>query len=153
MIKRTFKYTDFNGIDREEEIYFHLTRTELVELAMKYPGGIASWIRKITTASNGSAIYETLENILLTAYGEKSDDGRRFIKSPELAQAFKQTPMYDELFQELAFDATKMAKFIEEITPEMPSEAEKSNAARGAIVDFQPGPLPGQTLITETPAT
>lgn len=135
MLKRTFKYVDFNGVEREEDVFFHLSKTDLVELQMSVPGGIAAYIRQISSAQDSKAIFSALREIMLKAYGEKSLDGRRFMKSKEISEAFAQTPMFDELFQELAFDEAKMAAFIDAITPD-------DNRPRGAITDFTPGPLP-----------
>lgn len=142
MLKRTFKYVDFDGNPREEDVYFHLTKTEMVELSMSVPGGIAAWIRKIASAQDSKEIYNILRKIILKCYGEKSLDGRRFMKSEELSEAFAQTPMFDELFQELAFNEDKMATFIDAVTPD-------DNRVRGAIVDFTPGPLPDVEPLTE----
>lgn len=60
---------------------------------------------------------KTFEEIILTAYGEKSDDGRRFVKSDELSQAFKETEAYSELFMELLTDDKAAAAFINGILP------------------------------------
>lgn len=135
MLKRTFNYTDFDGEKHEEDAYFNLTMTEVFELNMSVPGGFAEYIRRIVNAKDAGEICKNIRNIILTAYGEKSPDGRRFIKSQKLSEEFSQTPMYDMLFQELAFDDEKMSEFIEKVVPDQ-------NRERGAIVDFVPGPLP-----------
>lgn len=135
MLKRTFKYDDFAGNPREEEVYFHLSRTELVELSMSVPGGIGAYIRRIAAAQDGAEIYKTLRKIVLKAYGEISLDGRRFEKSEAISEAFSQTPMYDMLMQELMFSEDNMSSFIDAVTPD-------ENRERGAIVDFVPGKLP-----------
>lgn len=144
MLKRTFKYTDFNGVEREEDVFFHLSKTDIVELQMSVPGGIAAYIQQISSAQDSRAIFQALREIMLKAYGEKSLDGRRFVKSKEISEAFAQTPMFDELFQELAFNEDKMAAFIDAITPD-------DNRPRGAITDFTPGPLPTQPVATVEP--
>lgn len=134
MLKRTFKYTDMDGIEREEDAWFHLTKTETLELTLSYPGGMLAWIRRVSNARDGASIIKYMRDVILKAYGVKSDDGRRFIKSEKISEEFAQTPMFDELFQELAFDEKKMADFVNAILPEQKGDG-------GAIKDFQPGPL------------
>ena len=51
-------------------------------------------------------------------YGEKSPDGKRFIKNQELRDAFAQTEAYSDLFMELATDAEAAARFINGIVPQ-----------------------------------
>ena len=53
----------------------------------------------------------------MKSYGEKSLDGKRFIKNKELTEAFIQTEAYSELFVELASNADEAVKFINGIMP------------------------------------
>jgi hypothetical protein len=64
-------------------------------------------------------IVELFKDIILKAYGEKSPDGRRFIKTQELRDGFAQTEAYSELFMELSTDANAAAVFVNGITPVM----------------------------------
>ena len=57
------------------------------------------------------------KDLVLKAYGVKSDDGRRFIKSKELSEEFAQTEAYSQIFMELATDADAAAKFVNGIIP------------------------------------
>ncbi len=47
------------------------------------------------------------------AYGQKSDDGKRFIKSEQLREEFSQTAAYSTLFMELAMDDNAAVIFLE----------------------------------------
>lgn len=129
MLKRTFKYTDYNGVPREETVYFNLTEAEITEISLSVSGGLDQMIRRIVEAQDGKQILSTFKEILLKSYGEKSPDGKRFIKSKELSEAFSQTEMYNELFMELAFDAEKASEFITAVCPK-----QKDN--KGKIVDI-----------------
>ena len=100
MLKKTIKYTDYNGVERKEDFYFHLTKPELIEMQFSTDGGLDEKIRKIFMAQDGRAIMNIFKELILKAYGEKSDDGRRFIKSKELSEAFAQTEAYTELYME-----------------------------------------------------
>lgn len=148
MVVKNFKYIDFNGNEREEEVRFNLTKTEIMELSMSVNGGLDQMIRRIVSAQDGATIMATFREILLKAYGEKSLDGRRFIKSKELSEAFAQTPMYDQLYQELVYDAEKAAEFFKAVAPPVGdvNPPANSNPSRGAITTFTPGPLPTQQI-------
>ena len=117
MLKRTFSYTDFDGVQREESAYFNLTKSELTEMELSATGGLTKMIERIVETQDGGRIISIFKELILKAYGEKSPDGRRFVKSQELSEAFSQTPMYDQLFMELATDADKASEFIKAVIP------------------------------------
>ena len=117
MFKKTITYTDYNGTERTEDFYFNLTKAELMEMELSIPGGMKGMLEKIISAQDTGKIIETFKKILLKSYGEKSEDGKRFIKSPELSKAFSETEAYSVLFVELAQDATKASEFINGIIP------------------------------------
>ena len=117
MLKKTIAYTDYNGVERKEDFYFNLTKAELTEMEMSINGGLAEMINKIVAAQDAPAIIKVFKDLVLRAYGEKSLDGKRFIKSEELATGFAQTEAYSILFMELATDADAAAKFINGIVP------------------------------------
>lgn len=123
MLKLTRTYTDYNGSSRTEDFYFNLTQAEITEMELSVDGGLVEMINRITAAKDGKQIIALFKDIVLRAYGEKSADGRRFIKNQELRDAFSQTEAYSDLFIELATDADAAAKFINGIVP-----AKKTNA-------------------------
>ena len=129
MLKKTIKYTDYNGVERKEDFYFHLTKAEIMELQMQSTGGLSAMLQHIIDSEDTKAIIETFKKIILQAYGEKSLDGKRFMKTNDLGVplsiAFSQTEAYSELFMELSTDADAAAKFIQGIVPadlEIPEE-------------------------------
>ena len=124
MITETIKYTDYNGTEREEKFMFNLTKAELMELEMGTTGGLAEMIQKIVEAQDAPSIIKIFKELILKAYGEKSADGKRFIKSKELSEGFAQTEAYSELFMKLATDADAAAKFVKGIVP---SDIDTSN--------------------------
>lgn len=117
MLKKTITYTDYNGSERTEDFYFNLTQAELMEMEMGTTGGMAEMIKKIVAAQDAPSIIKVFKEIIFKAYGEKSPDGRRFIKSTELSEAFSQTEAYSTLFMELSTDADAAAKFVNGIMP------------------------------------
>lgn len=117
MIKKTVTFTDYNGVARTEDFYFNLSKAEVMELEMSTTGGLAETIQKIVAAQDAPAIIKIFKDLVLRAYGEKSPDGRRFIKSEDIATAFSQTEAYSQIFMELATDADAAAKFVNGIIP------------------------------------
>ena len=129
MLKKVIKYTDFDGNVREEAFYFNMTKAEVAELEMSTTGGLSQWIEKIVAAQDGKEIITLFKEFILKSYGEKSPDGKRFIKSKELTEAFSQTEAYSQLFMELATNAEAAAAFVNAIVPNpKPIESAKSSA-------------------------
>ena len=117
MIKEKITYTDYNGNERSEDFYFNLSKAEVMEMEMSTTGGMADMIQRIIDAQDAPAIIKVFKDLILRAYGEKSADGKRFIKSEELSAAFSQTEAYSILFMKLATDADAAAKFINGVIP------------------------------------
>lgn len=118
MLKKNIKYTDYNGTEREETFYFNLSKAELMEMEMGTAGGFAEMIQKVVAAQDSPTIIKIFKDLILTAYGEKSLDGKRFIKSKELSEEFEQTEAYSNLFMELATNAEAAAAFVNGIVPD-----------------------------------
>ena len=117
MLKKTITYTDYNGNQRTEDYYFNLSKSEIMEMEMSTAGGLAEMLTKIVNTQDAPALVKTFKDLILKSYGEKSPDGKRFIKSEELSTAFYQTEAYSQLFMELSTDADKCAAFINGIIP------------------------------------
>lgn len=119
MIKKTIEYTDYNGNLCTEEAFFHLTKAELIELELSEKDGFQEHIKKLTEEQNTKEIYKIFKEILTSAYGIKSEDGKRFIKDPQLTKEFTQTEAFSELIFSLISDAEGAAAFIAGIGPKM----------------------------------
>ena len=121
MLTKTIKYTDYNGVEREEKFLFNLSKAELMEMEMGTAGGLAETIQTIIQTQDAPKIIEMFKKLILKAYGEKSADGKRFIKTDEngkpLSIGFSQTEAYSELCMELATDDVKAAEFVKGIIP------------------------------------
>lgn len=130
MLKKTITYTDYNGSERTEDFYFNLTKAEIMEMELSTTGGLAEMMQRIVAAQDTPALIKLFKDLILKAYGEKSPDGKRFIKSEEIATAFSQTEAYSILFMTLATDDKAAADFVNGIVP-----AELSKKAN--IIDVQ----------------
>ena len=134
MLKKPIKYTDYNGVEREEDFYFNLSKAELMEMELSKSGGLSDQIQKIIQAKDTPAIVAVFKDLILKAYGEKSPDGKRFVKNQELRDAFEQSEAYSNLFMELATDDQKAAEFINGIVP-----PEATNASGGGLTVIPTG--------------
>lgn len=117
MLKKTIEYVDYNGLTRKEDFYFNLTKAEIMEMEMSTSGGLAEMIQRIVAAQDAPSIIKVFKDLVLKAYGVKSPDGKRFIKTDELTLEFAQTEAYSILFMELATDADAAAAFVNGIMP------------------------------------
>ena len=117
MLKKTMTYTDYNGLERTEDFYFNLTKAEVLEMEMSTAGGLAETIQSVINAKDQVSIIKIFKDLILKAYGEKSPDGKRFIKSEEISNAFAQTEAYSQLFMELATNADSASQFVNGIVP------------------------------------
>lgn len=117
MLKKTINFTDYNGVERTEDFYFNLNEAELTEMQLMKEGGLREWLEKMIKSENKVEIMKMFKMIILKAYGEKSADGRRFVKSDAISEAFTQTEAYNKLFMELVSNETTMSEFVKGIVP------------------------------------
>ena len=127
MVVEKIKYTDFNGLEREEEFMFNLTEAEITEMELTTDGGLSESIKKIIAAQDTPEIIKVFKMLLLKSYGEKSADGRRFVKSDKLSEEFAQTNAYSQLFMKLATDDKAAVAFINGIMPDSMREKAAGN--------------------------
>ena len=125
MLKKTITYTDCNDVERTEDFYFNLSKAEVIEMELTTTGGMTKVIEKIISAQDTPALFRIFKDLILKSYGEKSLDGKRFIKSEELSEAFSQTEAYSELLTELVSDADKASKFVNAIIPKVDGKQAK----------------------------
>lgn len=121
MFSKKIKFDDFNGTPREETFYFNLTEAELIEMESSIDGGLAEYGRRIIECQNVPEIMELFKKLILISYGEKSADGRRFIKEDpvrgKLSLEFMQTNAYSELYMEFINNPDSAAEFFNNVIP------------------------------------
>lgn len=118
MLKKTIKYTDYNGKERVEDFYFNLSRAEIIEMEYGTKGHLTNMIQEIIDANDEPELIKLFKELVLKAYGVKSEDGKQFIKNDEVRTEFAQTEAYSVLFTTLATDADEAAKFVNGIIPQ-----------------------------------
>lgn len=137
MLKKTITYVDYDGNKRTEDHYFNLSKAELTEMEMSENGGFDKFIEQIVKTENNKEIYRLFKEIILMSYGEKSYDGKHFIKKKTvdgqtiyLRDQFEQTEAFSELVMELFSSENAASDFINQVIPKELSEqlADKLNA-------------------------
>lgn len=133
MLKKTIVYHDYDGNERSENFYFNLSKAEVMEMECSFSGGMTNVIEQMVNTQDVVRIMELFKKIIMAAYGEKSADGKRFMKiGPDgrrLAEGFVETEAYSELFMELVSDPKKFADFIAAVIPALPADAKNALAA------------------------
>ena len=129
MLKKTIKYTDYNGVERVEDHYFNLNQFELTEFAAELPDGLFEAVNessdrtqlqtaiRIHDKLGGKGIIEFIKKLVIKSYGVKSPDGKRFIKNQELCDEFVQSIAFDTFMMELMSDDMAAANFVNAIIP------------------------------------
>lgn len=118
MLKKTITYEDFNGESRTEDFYFNLTEAELLDMQMGTPGGFVAYVDMIVKAQDAPTLIKLFREIVLAAYGEKSLDGRSFIKTEEVKNKFRYTNAFSKLYMELATNDVAASDFMKAIIPQ-----------------------------------
>lgn len=120
MIKRDIKYTDYNDIEQTETFYFNFTKLEVAETELEL-GGIEETMNRLTETSDIKAAYHLFKDLLLSAYGRKTPDGKHFEKEDEngrpLAKQLENSPALGELIIDLMADVNDAAAFFRGMLP------------------------------------
>ena len=117
MIKWPITYTDYNGETHTEDFFFNLSKAEVMDMNLHADGSYGDYLKRIVEVRDHEKIAEEYKRLILSSYGEKSNDGKRFIKSKELSEAFSQTEAYSELYMQLATEDGAAQKFVEGVLP------------------------------------
>jgi len=138
MYSKRITYKDYDGNELTETFLFNLTKAEIVEMQLSTSGGFSERIQRIIDSQDVPEIIKTFKELILASYGEKSPDGKRFMKRAidghRLADDFTQTEAYSELFMELATNADSATEFINKIVPQ---DAETAAAIKNQQIAIQ----------------
>lgn len=118
MLVKKITYTDYDGVERTEDFYFNLTEAEVIEwLTTSGNYTLDKVLEKLVRAEKVKDIMLIFKDLIYKAYGEKSMDGKRFVKSKEVKDEFMESEAYSVLFMEVISDAKKAAEFLNAIVP------------------------------------
>ncbi len=128
MLKKTITYTDYNGNERTEDFYFNLSRAEVIEMEADSSLNLQEKLNTISNSGDSKEIMHKFKEIVLKAYGQKSEDGKRFMKSEEISRAFYETEAYSEIIMEFFQNPKSAEDFANGIIPKPEKNA--------AVTDF-----------------
>lgn len=129
MLEKEFEYTDYNGVVRKEKHYFNFSESEMTEMQLMKVGGFAEYLQSIIDAKDQTVLVTVFKDLILKAYGVKSEDGRRFIKSPATSEEFAQTEAYSQLYMSLVSSEQAALDFFRGvIPPSMQGDGDKAVA-------------------------
>lgn len=115
MFKHTVEYVDFNGNERKEELYFHLSLPEVTRIEAEIGKPMDQYIQEVTANQDMKTLLDFLEKMILNAYGQKTSDGKSFHKSKALRDEFEYSQAYAEVFEQLLTDKELARKFGEAV--------------------------------------
>lgn len=160
MYAKKIKYKDFNDNEREETFYFNLSKSEIIDLEWRTPGGIENYMHSIVSSLDGQKLADFFKMLIDKSYGVKTPDGRSFVKNAAVLENFKFTNAYDILYVQLATDTDAATEFFTGIFPkDIVEEAKKQKsmadkAGIQLIKNVQPEPIydPQLAALQQAPA-
>lgn len=126
MIKLPVNYTDFDDNAQSTVIHLHLSKRELLDLNIEDKQSRFEVLQKIfeqgeigsKALANAVKEYVSIfEEIILLAYGIRSEDGQRFVKSDAIREDLPNTAWYGDWLFELAQDPERMASILQQLVP------------------------------------
>lgn len=134
MHKKTVTYRDFNNVERTEDLYFNLTKTEMIEFALELPDGVSDTVdkdpekmdtekaaSKIASMLGTKGVFKFIKDLILKSYGVRKDEGRRFAKTDEdgrpLYIEFSQTMAFEAIMDEFTSNDIAAAEFVNAVIP------------------------------------
>ena len=112
MLKHQVSYKDFDNKSVKETLWFNLTTRDSAKLTIKY-GDLTAYVKKIEKEKDTAAMMVLIEDLVLTAYGERSEDGRHFLRNDEIRERFSYSLAFEALLDDLYSDEKKMSKFFD----------------------------------------
>lgn len=144
MLKREIKFEDFNGNPGSVICYFNISKPEIIELEVEFDEGFSNFLQRIVETKDNKELVKRFKEVILMAYGVKSDDGTRFIKSDQLREEFSQTAAFEALYMELLSNENAAAEFITAVLPkDLAAAATTQNltAAKLSVMPSPPNPI------------
>lgn len=136
MFKDTVSYTDFNGDVHTKELYFHLSATELLDMEYSKEGTWSKYLGEVLDSGDNGKMIFAMQDLIKKSYGVKSEDGQRFIKSPEILDEFLQSGAYQEFFMKLLANEDYSTNFVNGILPKDLSNLINKNSASDSRQDL-----------------
>ena len=137
MQRVTVTYEDFDGNSVQEELFFNLSKAELIRMELDNPIPLSVMASRVQENPGGVDTYRFATYLITKAYGMRSEDGRRFHKTAEQTADFETSPAYDAILEKFMADTDFAAGFIGGILPKglMDQAQDLIKANPGASID------------------
>lgn len=137
MFKKTIAFKDFNDNQRVQDFYFHMSKAEFLTMAAS--GDVfVSRLQRIVASKDNGAIMEEFRAIIKAACGMRSEDGARFLKTPEAQSDLLDSGAFDELLIELCTNENAASEFINQLFPKkMQEEMAEQLKSQTAVDPFK----------------
>lgn len=117
MIKKTIKFHDYDGNEREDDFYFNLTQVELNKINgdPSLPGGIESSVARAQKNEDAGEMLRIVDMLISRSYGVKLPDGsfvKRNASGLPLYEMFVNTEAYDNLITDLITNENDIVTFL-----------------------------------------
>lgn len=116
MYKITRKFEDYNGVEKEQDFWFNLSKADILKMELSEEGGMDKRLDKLVKTKDMKEAIRVFEGLLLMAYGVKTDDGR-FVKNDQVRAEFASSAAYSDIYFELATNPEAAQKFVEGVVP------------------------------------
>lgn len=119
----TVKYEDFDGKTIKKNLLFHMSTKDWVkaDAEKKAVGGYEQYLSKQLGEPGSNVepavVLETLEDIIRRSYGERSEDGEKFVKDPERTDHFMESLAYDAFLDDLIYTDGFSTAFVQALIP------------------------------------
>lgn len=119
MFKIKQKYTDFEGHEREEDLYFNFTEPQLREFLDKDPSFTEESLANLIATKDVKQMLEAMQKLIIAAYGEKTADGKVFKKNTEITENFACSAAFAQLMDDIMYkgDEDMIKNFMINIFP------------------------------------
>lgn len=117
MITFTLEYQDFNGNPVKEDYSFHLSKAEAIELQFESSNGLDVDLTEIMASDDKKRIFAAFKMLIGKTVGKKSEDGKRFIKSPEITKEFFESEAFSEFITRMMTDPDAATGFVVGVLP------------------------------------
>lgn len=141
MLKQTVTFENFDGEEVTKDLYFNISVDELLEMEASEEG-FSDKVKTVIKSEDRRQILAIFKDIVFKAYGVKSEDGNRFVKSEELNKEFAESAAYEAFFVDLMTSEKTSAEFIGKLLPKsldkIIGKAEMDKIKAGIEPDLKP---------------
>lgn len=117
MFKLEIEYTDYNGNDVKENVFFHFTQDEMFAFIRENRDVLKGEMSKAVSEQDWLLAYNFIRKLVLESYGEKSEDGLRFVKNDDTRLNLIETPRMDAIVDKVFGDEKTAQTFVRSIIP------------------------------------